>query len=334
MKSIFVSEFLCSGALSEQDLPESLTSEGQAMLAAVCEDLLRTGRYHVCTTLDERAWPDCPQAIEFVRVKSSSEEWGCFQKLAQRSTATLVIAPELGQELERRVTWLEAVQRNSTMSFSPTVSLTSDKLRFGQWCEERGIATLPVSIVADDGLSAIDWAQPHMIKPRYGAGATATVRVESQAAAKRFLENEQHREFGPFIIQPWLDAMPLSIAGVVCPQTGRRQWGPLGRQKFADGHYSGGTIPFPCPATADAFGIIEQVCDQLPGLRGWIGFDFLYSTSASPPLQLLEVNPRMTTSYLGYRQLTETPLAELMLGFGQSKEVRWRPGTVDFSAVP
>jgi len=304
------------------------------MLAALTTDLLRTGRYHVSTTLDERIELDVPLELESRRVSSPAEEWQTFQELAHLSAATIVIAPELGQLLEQRIDWLESNRLNHVLSDVMATSLTADKLRFGHWAAAHGIPTPETRSVTIDELTALDWTQPRMIKPRYGAGSVATARIENALAGERFLSAEEHLEFAPFVEQPWFDGIPLSIAGVVCPVSGTRTWGPLGRQNFRDGHYAGGTLPFPCPATDDAVRTVERVCDLLPGLKGWIGFDFLYAPEASVRLQLLEVNPRLTTSYLGYRRLTDSSLVELMLGDGDPMSVRWRDETIEFTAAP
>ncbi len=303
------------------------------MLAALSADLMQTGHYRVCTTLDERVWLDAPADLAVRRVSSAAEEWLAFQELARQSAATVVIAPELGRVLADRISWLESNRLNRVLSDVVATSLTADKFRFAEWAAAHGIPTPVTQSVCLNNLGAIDWSKPRAFKPRYGAGSTATARIENAVAGKRFLGAEEHQEFAPFIVQPWHEGTPVSLAGIVCPKSGKRVWGPLGRQDFRDGHYDGGTIPFVCPVADDAVRIAEQVCDLLPGLRGWIGFDFLYSTEASPPLQLLEVNPRMTTSYLGYRKLTDSSLAELMLGDGSSESIFWGDKVIEFTAA-
>ncbi|MFL5341148.1 MAG: hypothetical protein ACJ8F7_13455, partial [Gemmataceae bacterium] len=50
---------------------------------------------------------------------------------------------------------------------------------------------------------------------------------------------------------------------------------------------------------------------------------------------VIEINPRLTTSYIGLRELAETNLAEVMLRLAEGREpppIRWRPGTVEFTS--
>jgi predicted ATP-grasp superfamily ATP-dependent carboligase len=55
---------------------------------------------------------------------------------------------------------------------------------------------------------------------------------------------------------------------------------------------------------------------------------------------LVEINPRLTTSYVGYRKLSQINLAQRMLtgvsGMGSSLAdvpLTWRPGHVKFNAA-
>ena len=54
----------------------------------------------------------------------------------------------------------------------------------------------------------------------------------------------------------------------------------------------------------------EQVCRAIPGLWGYVGVD-LVMTDRGPVV--LEVNPRLTTSYAGIRRSTGWNVAELLI---------------------
>jgi hypothetical protein len=54
---------------------------------------------------------------------------------------------------------------------------------------------------------------------------------------------------------------------------------------------------------------IELACSAaklIPGLRGYVGVDLVLTGESA---QVLEINPRLTTSYVGLRQVSETNLA-------------------------
>lgn len=50
---------------------------------------------------------------------------------------------------------------------------------------------------------------------------------------------------------------------------------------------------------------------------------------------VIEINPRLTTSYLGLRKACEQNLAEVMLKWaaGEIIELTWRPQTIEFAVA-
>jgi hypothetical protein len=75
--------------------------------------------------------------------------------------------------------------------------------------------------------------------------------------------------------------------------------------------------------------LIRRAGAAIGGLRGYIGFDLI--CTANGPL-LVEINPRLTTSYIGYRELATANLAEWIVNrHSQPIEPGWGSGVVEFS---
>jgi predicted ATP-grasp superfamily ATP-dependent carboligase len=74
----------------------------------------------------------------------------------------------------------------------------------------------------------------------------------------------------------------------------------------------------------------------VPGLLGYVGVDLVLGDAADGSQDYaIEINPRLTTSYVGLRQLAEFNLAEAMLVAAAGKleqPLRWKPGHVRFSS--
>jgi predicted ATP-grasp superfamily ATP-dependent carboligase len=68
--------------------------------------------------------------------------------------------------------------------------------------------------------------------------------------------------------------------------------------------------PFDHPLAAAAGEAAARACASIPGLRGYVGVD-LVLTNAGPVL--IEVNPRLTTAYLGVRASINENVAALAL---------------------
>lgn len=74
--------------------------------------------------------------------------------------------------------------------------------------------------------------------------------------------------------------------------------------------YRGGRTPLEHPLAAAAVDAAMRTCAALPGLRGYVGVD-LVLTDAEP--LVIEVNPRLTTAYLGVRAALDENVAALAL---------------------
>jgi hypothetical protein len=63
--------------------------------------------------------------------------------------------------------------------------------------------------------------------------------------------------------------------------------------------YNGGQVPFDSRLESEAFAVAEAVVKSFHGLRGYVGVD-LVLTEKRPAV--IEINPRLTTSYIGLRK--------------------------------
>ncbi|MBL4885368.1 MAG: ATP-grasp domain-containing protein, partial [Planctomycetaceae bacterium] len=311
MKTVFVSEYLCSGAWPEDELPASLVTEGRSMLEALCEDLLACD-YKVCTTRDRRGTLSHLSGLEITDVDSPTQEWEAFGELAKQCDATLVIAPELDEILTQRIEWLEQNKLNHFMSSVDSTQTGSDKLLFSQFCLKHNLPTPETFLLHEPSAQQTKFPCPFpfVIKPQFGAGTTMTAVINSLEDWQDFSARRvSEADFPPYIIQPIVCGNFVSTACIISPDGKQTDWLPVGQQLFEDLQYQGGNIPYHHALNDQLCEIAEKVISNLPGLRGYIGLDFLLATDSEHPIQILEINPRLTTSYLGYRMLTKDSLA-------------------------
>jgi predicted ATP-grasp superfamily ATP-dependent carboligase len=324
---IFVYEYLSSGAAGDVAAP-SLLTEGWAMLSALVEDLALCPGVRVSTLLDSqrtlpRHWND---RIDAQRVQPATEK-EAFRELAAAADWSLVIAPEFDGILAERSWWVEEAGGRLLGSSPKAIDETADKLLLSRLWSEQGIPT-----------PSLEASYPLVCKPRFGAGSQATFLVQNEeelAQAKRKAHAEDWS--GELILQrcmPGLAASAAFLAG-----GGKRYSLPAGEQRLSsDGrfHYLGGRLPLPDHLDRRARHLAERAVECVEGLHGWFGVDLILGDAEDGSGDaVIEINPRLTTSYLGMRQLARFNLAEALLAAATGAPMppwAWRTGSVVFES--
>jgi tyramine---L-glutamate ligase len=321
---VFVYEYTCACPVE----PGSLATEGWAMLAAVLEDFRCVPGVSPLTLLHSTSSHQ-PAGIQ-VHLTDSHQEEIVFRELVRRSTATLVIAPEFEGLLAERCRWVEEEGGVSLGSSSSAATLTGDKLLLSPHLAAQGIPT-PVCLPLDADRGSLPF--PLVLKPRDGAGSQATFLVRSEdelSAAVTQAGAEGWR--GELIVQPFVWGTPASAAFLLGPGV-EVPLPPAAQHLSSDGrfHYLGGIVPLDPDLARRASALALRAVRAVPGLRGYVGVDLVLAESGD---QVIEINPRLTTSYVGLRVLTADNLADALwqVSRGTAVPLRWRAECVRFSA--
>jgi predicted ATP-grasp superfamily ATP-dependent carboligase len=314
---IFVYEFTCAAGTTHSFL-DSLRAEGRAMLSAVTEDLR------------------CVPNVEVVSFPTGNgEEEQKFRELAGMADFTLVIAPELDDILAQCCQWVEEAGGRLLGPSSPTVRLTGDKYSLGQLLQGKQIPT-PETCLLDANKIDSFVRFPAVLKPRFGAGSLVTYLVESPDDVQRWIGTARDEGYGgDSILQPFISGPPVSVAFLIGPKQ-RLALLPASQSLSTDGRfrYQGGSVPLPFELAERACRLATRAIDKISGLLGFVGVDLVLGNETDGSQdQVIEINPRLTTSYIGLRALAESNLAEGMLNIAIGKQIaplRWRPGRVQF----
>lgn len=294
-----------TAGLCGDDPGPSLLREGAAMWQAIIEDLAAVPGVEIDTLLGER-WAEIAPAIDSVHVRSTAgaaQALACWEAALQRADQSVVIAPESEGCLLKLATALPSTIHSWNGS-PAAIGLCSDKLRLAEHLQRCGVATIPTEIEAWIRPPAPD-DYPCVIKPRDGAGSFLVRRVTADVDWQLVRDEYVAHGNPPAIRQPWIIGGALSIAGWF--HRDRVQWFPVAEQQLStDGRfeYRGGRIPADMPQSViDAvLELAQQTSASIPGLRGYVGCDILCPEETPLAPLLVEVNPRFTTSYVGYRR--------------------------------
>ena len=315
--NVAVLEYLSGGGLMGNVGSPSLRQEGFAMLSALSNDLVLS-RHQVYTCLDRESLTQRNSLHRDVQVHAIGpagldwlKEWDAIARTCDR---TIVIAPELDYQLEQIVERLRATGSIVVASSKDFLLATSDKLKTAQLLSKSNVAhpsTCTLSQFVDESTNATT-PIPMTVKRRDGAGC-ADMKYFANASVVKNWHAKQDINGDEWIVQPWLAGRSASMAIIADDE-----WHVLGAveqsielvtpssdREIANVSYLGGTGPLLGVTRNQLKLLAKKVRRSLPsGAHGWIGIDFLVPMDpvCSEELVVIEVNPRLTTSYLGYRK--------------------------------
>ncbi|OUR72451.1 hypothetical protein A9Q78_06550 [Methylophaga sp. 41_12_T18] len=315
---LFVYEHITSGALTGQDLPQSLAHEGDAMLTAILQDLAEIPQLELVILRDVRlqaiAKLNNDISLDYLWVSSSSsfdQQWQQALSIAEHS---LLIAPETEQQLisiQQQV--IDSGKRYLGCSQHAT-ALTTDKLDCFQLLTSHGITTPTTKLATDWHLADFNYATSFIVKPVDGAGCIDTMHFQTPQQVSRYLEQQPEPKLSKLIVQPFIvgEAASLSLfidETVSVLALNGQQISQQGSQLICTSSNTNNTLLAKLPLN-QAQELVDRIFDIIPGLWGFVGIDLILS--ASGPV-VIEINPRLTTSYLNLKStLTNNP-AELLI---------------------
>jgi predicted ATP-grasp superfamily ATP-dependent carboligase len=334
LKRIFVYEFVSGGGCYStlgQIMPEgSLLAEGEAMLAAAAADLLRLPQTGVHFLRDARLPELHLPGCVVHRIGTAEEERSEFFALAGSAAGSVVIAPEIGGALLERVEWAVQAGANLWGPGARLVSLASDKQRLADHLAAAGLPVPAGRPMAPGESLPMNFAYPAVLKPRDGAGSQNVQRIDAWSM-------DGPRLAVPGRLEVFCPGLPASI-GVLCGPAGSIPLPPCAQILSDDGRfaYLGGYLPLPptLAKRAEQWGL--RVISALPAPRGYIGIDLVLGADPHGNDDvIIEINPRLTTSYLGLRAACEGNLMGHWLDVLSERPVVLclREGAVQFDAI-
>jgi predicted ATP-grasp superfamily ATP-dependent carboligase len=334
---VFVSEYLCSGALSGERLPPSLAAEGRAMWSAVISDFAAIEGVSVVTTRDERVATLGLPGVEEIVCHHSGNEAEYFRWQCSVADLVCVIAPEIeGVSLGRLQLATEAASKSTRLlNVLPALAaLAADKFRVWECLANQNVATVPTRLLRRSASAKRGF--PVVVKPRFGCGSQGIRICRSQDDLHQAIDpTESDSIFGQQIIQPLVVGRALSCAAFHDLNGRLVAISPPAEQRLSnDGRfaYRGGAIPAECSADVIHETVLRAIdaLSEQSGQRpiGPVGMDLIETSTEE--LVIVDVNARFTTSYPGIRQLASRNLIAAMLGF-DSAPIAWDTERVDFA---
>jgi len=312
---VFVYEHITGGGMAGLPLPFGLLREGELMLRTLLNDLGGCPGIELLTSRDERL--PAITGIESLVVRSQDELGALFARGAAAADAVWPTAPETGGALERLATEVERRGRILLGCRPAAVHIAASKRRTAEVLASAGIPVVP-TVAAD----AMAQSRPGrwVTKPDDGAGSEDTLVAADWPTALERLRAEP----GRLVVQPWLDGEPLSLS-MLCAE-GQALLLSCNRQRLriSDGSVALAGLEVNVQVErADALATLAgRIAKAIPGLWGYVGVDFVM-TDHGPVV--LEINPRLTTSYCALGRALGVSVAAMVLDLLEpGAPARWR----------
>lgn len=264
------------------------------MLQALLTELKALPDLQATLMLDARCEiTELPADTRLIRLSASDDYRAILSALLDHCDVFWPIAPEADRILADIKRLADHHGKPTVLPDIQTIELCTDKLatfRQLQACGLPVIATFSAAL-APVGEGAV------VIKPRDGVGCDACHVLADGRMLDDFLDMLSDKQ--QFIVQPYVDGDTLSLSCLF--RDGRGELLCVNRQHLHihDGRIglAGCTVNVEPDRDGRYRQLVERIGAALPGLFGYIGIDIIATPSQGPVI--VEINPRLTTSYAG-----------------------------------
>lgn len=301
---VFVFEYMTGGGQAGHPMVPSLVAEGDLMLAAAVRDLLRIDGVSVMVCRDRRLeLPSLPIEVEWV---DSCWELA-WMRCLDAADAVLPIAPESGGVLEALCRAVQDAGKLLLNSGAEAVAIAASKQTTLERLREVGVPV--VASWRADHLPPLAW-HTLVVKPDVGVGCQGIRLFANERGCQDFLQ--QQERLTDWVVQPYVEGQAGSLSLLI----GDDCLCLLGCNQQRVAQVDDGFMLLGCVVNGMAeaaprlLPLAERISEAIPNLWGYVGVDFI-QTAEGPVV--LEVNPRLTTSYVGLSQSIGRNVAEMLL---------------------
>ena len=341
---ILLYEHISGGGYAEQPLPPEVLAEGFAMLRCMVADFRAAG-HQVTTLLDCRLFKLNPpiEANYTSQVLYANESQKILLNLAKNNDAIYIIAPETNQTLQSYIELAEKTGKIILNTPANIIAKTTDKTALYIDLQKAGY-TIPKTIILNVAHSTTQIEQaltthltyPLIFKPADGTSCSGISLIENTTDIPYGIEKIKAASANPrFIAQEKIEGDSVSVSLIsngkkAIALTLNKQQITIAKQ--TESSYEGGTTPYKHPKNNEAKIVAERIVESL-GLQGYVGIDFILGQNK---LFVLDVNTRLTTSYVGLRQIINFNIAQALIDTIITKQLPQKPslqGVVYFSKI-
>ncbi len=267
--------------------------------------------YEICTTYDVRVAPPA-LSVKCVVVNKNEDVWQVWQAQMQVADAVWLIAPETGGILKKLTQMAEKPKLNGLQCplllgcGLASIEVASKKMATYLALEGAGIPSIPTYTFEN-------WPKSHWIwlaKPNDGVGCSDTACFNNPDDLEDWIE-DNHKQM-THVIQAFQPGDAASISCVMLH--GKAQLLSCNTQHIEINNqmlsYTGGVVNGMRDYWPQFEFIANKIAQALPSLAGYVGIDVIVDDDE---IIVVEINPRLTTTYAGMRESIGHNPAELII---------------------
>lgn len=320
---LFICEFITGGGFQAVQLPNSLACEGRLMRDALLRDIADLPAWQVTTTHDVRLAPSTWVSTS-IAVHADTDIWALWQQCMQQADAVWLIAPETDGVLYRLTELAQQLNKRIIGCGLAAIAVTTSKHTTAQVLTNAKVRAIPTYLFAEWCAAHLDndsAKQRWVVKPDDGAGCEETYVFNHASEVMAWLAANPKQQ-ATHIIQPYVAGIAasvcvLSAAGKVTLLSCNYQ--TLTQQQHQL-KYTGGLINGALSYAKVLHTLVESIQQAIPDLAGYYGVDVILHEDELNKVTVVEINPRLTTSYVHLREAIGHNPAQLILQAMLQKE--------------
>jgi predicted ATP-grasp superfamily ATP-dependent carboligase len=352
-KRIFIFEYVSGGGLSKEKIPNSLFCEAFGMLISLIKDFTSLD-LEVSTLLDRRIThlttilPRCRSII----VKKEDNFLNKFELVVKDSDYILIVAPESGNVLYKLTKVVKDYNKILLSTNLAGIKIGSSKINTYNFFRNNELLTPKTYLIPlrnnfldlDFVLKKLDELEnPIIIKPEDGVGAESIFLFRTKKQIKLFFQNHYSKidKNRKYILQEYIEGDDLSISLINMTKSlnfGSKnplllsinsQYISIKNLKI-DSIYQGGYTP-----VQNYQAILQELTELLENVDftafiGYFGIDLIKTKDSK--FYFIEINPRITTSYVGLRNIINENPSRLIIK-SQIRESKPSNVTIQYTSI-
>ncbi len=339
-QKIFIFEFVSGGGYNQVDIPSSLFCEGYAMLRTIIEDFKKLG-FQITTLLDIRI-DFLSQYLKVDKIKlvrKNDDYIKVYTDCLNECIYCFIIAPEFSKHLYKLTQIAKDLKKKILSIDLNGVWLGTSKLETYKYFIANKVNTpktykIPLKggeMDVDFILQKFDQLGSSIImKPEDGAGSELLFHFTTKDQILQLFERPKAKldTARSYIVQEYIDGDDLSIS--IINRTNPEKTDAMDQIILSlntqnvqnldpnkDSLYLGGYTPVEnYKVLRNKFEKILKSMD-LKSFQGYFGIDFIKKADNS--IYFIEINPRLTTSYIGIRNILDYNPIEFLFNQYKSK---------------